>query len=202
MAAALRTPISDKNLVLLSEDQIQGSAIASMPLQHLDLIAVGILNEEELREQLAVAHELLDVPAAHSRADLKRACSASRSSTANATCDHKRRHARKARSAPRFQVSSTSKSHLVVSEIDQGEAVEIEAIGDVQPKRVLVEVDRFIQVQNADHHMNGFRHQHTPEKLPHRRILFVVITLSYDPKAVQRVAPSRSFCKCGGHIGN
>jgi len=37
-----------------------GSAVAAMPLEHLHLVAVGVLHEEEARHQRALAHELLD----------------------------------------------------------------------------------------------------------------------------------------------
>jgi hypothetical protein len=39
----------------------QASPIAAAPLQDLDLVAVGVLNEEEARHQCAVALKLLDL---------------------------------------------------------------------------------------------------------------------------------------------
>ena len=41
--------------------------IAAVPLQHLDLVAVRVLHEEEARQQLAVAVELDDVARVQTR---------------------------------------------------------------------------------------------------------------------------------------
>jgi hypothetical protein len=54
--------------------------VAAVPLQHLDLVPVGVLHEKETRHQRAVAMELFDRVGCS-----KRACSPSRFSTANAT---------------------------------------------------------------------------------------------------------------------
>ena len=53
-------------------------------------------------------------------------------------------------------VSSTSKSASRVAQIDEREAVEVEAVGDVETERLAVEVDRARLVEHADHHVDRF----------------------------------------------
>src|SRR5258708_7202286 len=47
-------------LILIADAIRAISAIAPVALQHLDLVAVGIGDEEEASEEIALAHELLD----------------------------------------------------------------------------------------------------------------------------------------------
>ena len=47
---------------------------------------------------------------------------------------------------------------LGVAQIDQGEAVEPKAVGNVEAEGATIEIDRARLVEHTDHRMNGLRH--------------------------------------------
>src|SRR3954453_12808943 len=136
------------------------SAVAAVPLQDLDLVAVRILNEEEPRHQPAVAVELLDrlrgdaglgqapvlaVEVVHAEGDMPVAVAM-----------------RVGLDAALVQGQLDLEVRLGVAQVDQREAVEVEAVGHLQAQRGSVEGDRPVEVEDADHHVDGFCHAWPP----------------------------------------
>src|SRR4051794_23722584 len=136
------------------------SAVAAVPLQDLDLVAVRVLDEEEPRHQPAVAVELLDrlrgdaglgqapvlaVEVVHAEGDVAVAVAV-----------------RVGLGAALVQRQLDLEVRLGVAQVDQREAVEVEAVGHVQAQRGAVERDRLVEVEDVDHHMNGFGHAWAP----------------------------------------
>ena len=51
---------------------------------------------------------------------------------------------------------------LGVAQVDEGEAVEIEPVGHLEPERRAVERDRPVELEHADHHVDGLGHARAP----------------------------------------
>src|SRR3954466_14778779 len=136
------------------------SAVAAVPLQDLDPVAVRVLDEEEPRHQATVAVELLDrlrgdaglgqapvlaVEVVHAEGDVAVAV-AMRVGLGTAL----------------VQGQLDLEVGLGVAQVDQREAVEVEAVSHVQAQRGSVEGDRPVEIEDADHHVNGFGHAWAP----------------------------------------
>src|SRR3954451_6330969 len=132
------------------------SAVAAVPLQDLDPVAVRVLDEEEARHQAAVAVKLLDrlrgdaglgqapvlaVEIVHAEGDVPVAVTV---------------RVRLGAAVVRGQLDL--EIGLGVAQVDQGEAVELEPVRDLQAKGGAVERDRLVEVEDADHHVDGFGH--------------------------------------------
>src|SRR5438309_2338759 len=123
-----------------------------MALEHLDLVAVGISDEEEAGEEAALAHEFLD----RRRRDAEARHAAM---LAVEIVDNEGEMAiglalRIRLRAPVIDGELELEILLRAPDIDQGEAVEGEALLAVEAERVAVEALRALLVEHADHRVN------------------------------------------------
>jgi hypothetical protein len=109
-------------------------------LQHLDLVAVGVLDEEEPRHQPAVAVELLDLGGLQPElleppvlgvevVDRERDVAVGVTVLVGLA-------------APLVDRELDLEVVLGVAQVDQREVVEVEAVGDLEPERPIIEVAR------------------------------------------------------------
>src|SRR3954453_14034187 len=134
--------------------------VAAVPLQDLDLVPVGILDEEEARHQPAVAVELLDrlrVDARPLEPDVLGAQVVDAESHVAVTV------AQAVGLIPALvQRQLDLEVGLGIAEVDQREAVEVVPVRHLEVQRLAVEGDRALQVEHADHHVDGLGQQVPP----------------------------------------
>src|SRR6266851_1993517 len=143
------------------------SAIAPVALQHLDLVAVGIGDEEEAGEQAALAHELLD----RRRRDAEAGHVAM---LGGEILDDEGEMAiglavRVGLGAPVIDGELELDVLAGAPQVDEGEAVEGEALLAVEAEGVAVEALGALLVENPDHRVDQLGHRRTITALSTRR---------------------------------
>src|SRR5271170_5687989 len=138
------------------------SVVSAVALQNLDLVAVGILDEEETRHQRALAMEFLD------RIDIDPRCRHARMfglEGVDGESDMAITGAQFVRlGAAVIDRQLHLERRLGVAEIDQGETFEDVAIGDAEAEGLFIERDRPRLFEHADHHMDRFSHGRAPQE--------------------------------------
>src|SRR5277367_403589 len=138
------------------------SAVSAVALQNLDLVAVGVLDEEETRHQRALAMEFLD------RIEIDPRCRHARMfgfEGVDGESDMAITRAQFVRlSAAVIDRQLHFERRLGVAEIDQGETFEDVAIGDAEAEGLFIERDRPRLFEHADHHVDRFSHCRAPQE--------------------------------------
>ena len=126
------------------------------PLQHLDLVAVGICHEEETRDDLAAGleiHQLARLEPFGGEAGVFRVEIIDRNGhMAIAVAE------RIGLCPPLVDRQLELEPGLGIAEIDQGERLEIQPVGNRKSESACIEIERTPLVQNPDHRVNYFRH--------------------------------------------
>src|SRR5215813_1059812 len=130
--------------------------VSSVPLQHLDLVAVGVLQEEEAGHQSAIAFEFLDRVGCEAELGQPRMLAVE-------IVDREGDIAVAAAMAVGLGLALVPgqldlEILLGVAQIDQREAVEIEAVRGLHPERAVVESHRSVQVLHPDHDVDRLGH--------------------------------------------
>src|SRR5262249_30575178 len=134
-----------------------GSAVTSVLLHHLDLVAVGIFQEKETRHQRPVAEEFLDrlglqtlfgQPCVLGGKIVDHDCQM----TVDIACNIRRGPA---------VVDGELELEIgfPAAQIDQGEIVEREPVGDLEVECAAIEIGRTGFVENPEHRMDGLAHK-------------------------------------------
>src|SRR6056297_769775 len=128
----------------------------SAALQHLDLVAVRVGHEEELADKLAVGGEFHDLAGAEALGGEARVLGV------EVLDQHGEVAVAIAEVIGLGAALVDGEFHLegafVVGHVDEGEFLEVEPVGHLEPERALVEINRPRLVENADHAVNGFGH--------------------------------------------
>jgi hypothetical protein len=139
-------------------------AVAAVPLQDLNLVAVRVLDEEEPRHQAAVAVKFLnrlraDPGLAEPRVQAVEVVDAERDVAVALAVGV-------GLGPPLVQGQLDLEVGLRVAQVDQGEAVEVEPVGNVQAERRAIERNRPVEVEHADHQVDGLGHREGSLLLP------------------------------------
>src|SRR5271165_1255268 len=133
-----------------------GSAVMPVPLQDLDLVAVRVLDEEETRQQLAVALEFLHLGWLMAQLDDAFAL--------GGRVGYDNRNVPVARAVRVGLLPALVQGQLDlevvlgVAQVRKGEVREIEPVRLLHAQDFAIKAQRPIEVEDADHRMNHFGH--------------------------------------------
>jgi hypothetical protein len=130
-------------------------------LQHLDFVSIGVLDEKEFREQNPIAVEFfhwfrIEAKSLELRVFFRDIIDGNGKMAVPVSV--------RVWLGP-VVVYGELQLEIVfrVSQIDKSEPIELEALSHFQPKRLPVEIDRFIFVDDTDHTVQEFCHRELPE---------------------------------------